>query len=425
MTNSSCSKHGARADTMSDLKTRLLPLFRRSSASSAKGSETSSPGLGEGPRNRSKSSLLLTTRGRRGSLAEAVPEEEDEAVSPENRKSVNFPANANRAVEQQQGDGKGSETSKNAPEQKHTPAVTLEEATPQPLKPVQAASDEIIQQPLRLNEESPTNLDRPQQAQIHSRRQSLPQSNPTRSIRTLLEADSPLPQPEAHDYFAGASPYKANMLRRKVWVKRPGQSATLVVVSEDDLVDDVRDFVLRKYANSLGRNFDAPDVTLRIVPRDQSHRHSQGECTLGPEEPISRTLDSYYPGGQTVDEALLIDVPQRRTPRHSPRVHMSYYIPEDGRPGEAGTEYFPPMAAGASSPHHPSNMSVGSNSGINHASHSMSVMNTGYVPPLPSPGSRVPRHSLTRPKYGRTNTQSPTVSSVTSVHLGKFSPLPS
>ena len=409
---------------MADLKTRLLPLFRRSSASSAKFSETSSPGLGEGHRNRSKTSLLLTPRGRRGSLAEAVPEEQNEAVSPVNPKPADFPAKASRGVEEQQRDGKGLETSKNTPEQKHTPAVTLEEATPQPLKPVNAAGDETIQQPLRLDEEDSTNLNRPQHPQTHSRRESLSRSNPTRSVRTLLEADSPLPQPEGHDYFDGALPYNANMPRRKVWVKRPGQSATLVVVSEEDLVDDVRDFILRKYANSLGRNFDAPDVTLRIVPRDQSHRHSQGERTLGPEEPISRTLDSYYPGGQTVDEALLIDVPQRRTPRHSPRVHMPYYIPEDGRPGEAGAEYFPPMAAGASSPHYPSNMSVGSNPGISHGPHAISSMSAGYVPPLPSPGSRVPRHAHTRPKYGRANTQSPTVGSVTSAHLGKFCPLP-
>ena len=214
-------------------------------------------------------------------------------------------------------------------------------------------------------------------------------------------------------------------MRRKVWVRRPGQSATLVAVSEEDLVDDVRDFILRKYANSLGRTFDAPDVTLRIVPRDQSHRHSQSERTLGPEEAVLRTLDLYYPGGQTVDDALLIDVPQRRTPRHSPRVHMPYYIPEDGWPAEAGAEYFPPMTAGASSPHHPSNMSVGSNSGVSHGPHSISVMNAGYVAPLPSPGSRVPRHTHSRPKYGRANTQSPTVGSVTSAHLGKLSPLSS
>src|ERR1700754_189794 len=46
---------------------------------------------------------------------------------------------------------------------------------------------------------------------------------------------------------------------RKIWVKRPGASATRVEVNEDDLVDNVRDAILNKYANSLGRTIDSPD----------------------------------------------------------------------------------------------------------------------------------------------------------------------
>ncbi|ERS98186.1 uncharacterized protein SPSK_05973 [Sporothrix schenckii 1099-18] len=104
--------------------------------------------------------------------------------------------------------------------------------------------------------------------------------------------------------------------QRKVWVRRPGASATLVSFSETDVVDDVREMLLRKYGNSLGRVYDAPDVTLRLSPRE-AH---QGERTLGPDELMTRTLDVYYPGGQTIDEALVIDVPIRRpTPNASPR----------------------------------------------------------------------------------------------------------
>lgn len=57
------------------------------------------------------------------------------------------------------------------------------------------------------------------------------------------------------------------MLHRKIWIKRPNASATLVQICEDDLVDDVHEMILKKYANSLGRSFDSPNVTLRIVPR--------------------------------------------------------------------------------------------------------------------------------------------------------------
>lgn len=104
--------------------------------------------------------------------------------------------------------------------------------------------------------------------------------------------------------------------QRKVWVRRPGASATLVAFNETDVVDDVREMLLRKYGNSLGRVYDAPDVTLRLSPRE-AH---QGERTLGPDELMTRTLDVYYPGGQTIEEALVIDVPIRRvTPNASPR----------------------------------------------------------------------------------------------------------
>jgi osomolarity two-component system response regulator SSK1 len=58
------------------------------------------------------------------------------------------------------------------------------------------------------------------------------------------------------------------MLHRRIWIKRPNASARLVQIREDDLVNDVREMILNKYANSLGRSFDSPNVTLRIVSRD-------------------------------------------------------------------------------------------------------------------------------------------------------------
>ena len=200
------------------------------------------------------------------------------------------------------------------------------------------------------------------------------------------------------------------MVNRKIWVKRPGASATLVPVHEGDLVDDVRDMILKKYANSLGRSFDSPDVTLRIVPRDQPLQETSpgGERTLGPEEAIGWTLDAYFPGGQTVDEALIIDVPHRRTPRPSPRTipHVQYYA-EDIRPGHGG-DYFPQMPA-IPSPHLPTG-SVSSLQGQpgSSAHHAIAVLNTGQVPSLPSPGSIRSRHPG-RPRMVRTHATSPPV----------------
>lgn len=198
-----------------------------------------------------------------------------------------------------------------------------------------------------------------------------------------------------------AAPLLPNKMgQRKVWVKRPGASPTMVTVNEDDLVDDVRDMILRKYGNSLGRSFDSPDLVLRIVTRPSQsrpgRRDSRGERMLGPEEAIGRTLDVYYPGGQTVEEALLIEIPPRRTPRPSPGrpVVHTYHHSEDLRPGESGTEYFPPMPAVVQTPssappgtHLVAIPNAGGVTTIHQQPHAMSVLTGGQLPPLPSPGA--------------------------------------
>ncbi|EQB53860.1 response regulator receiver domain-containing protein [Colletotrichum gloeosporioides Cg-14] len=174
------------------------------------------------------------------------------------------------------------------------------------------------------------------------RRQSLLPPRQTTLIRTLLDAAQTNHEVDPSAVEA-LLPINGNMVTRKVWVRRPGASPTLITINEDDLVDDVRDMILRKYANSLGRHFDSPDLTLRICPREQRQ-----DRLLGPEEPMGRTLDAYFPGGQTVDEALVIDIPSRRTPRPSPRAPThatAVYYADEGRPSEAGEGYFPPIAA--------------------------------------------------------------------------------
>jgi osomolarity two-component system response regulator SSK1 len=240
------------------------------------------------------------------------------------------------------------------------------------------------------------------------RRQSLLPHRQTTLIRTLLNAE----QPDDIDQSASDQllPISGIMATRKLWVKRPSASATLVTINEEDLVDDVRELILRKYANSLGRHFDAPDLTLRIVPREGQRQ----ERVLGPEEPMARTLDAYFPGGQTVDEALLIDIPQRRTPRASPRngpphaQHLGSVNYEDVRPLEASTDYFGPGAVA----HIPVTIAGAANG----TAHSISVLNTGQVPQIPSPGgtarTRTYRDRPDRPRLGRQHTSSPTILNV-------------
>jgi osomolarity two-component system response regulator SSK1 len=104
---------------------------------------------------------------------------------------------------------------------------------------------------------------------------------------------------------------------RKIWIKRPGASATLIQINETSLVDEMREVILRKYANSLGRILDAPDISLWIAPRDNSSGHAEPRL-LRPEEDICMVVDGYYPDGQMVHEALIVFVPPNYAIQASP-----------------------------------------------------------------------------------------------------------
>lgn len=237
------------------------------------------------------------------------------------------------------------------------------------------------------------------------RRQSILPSRQQALIRTLLNTtQTPDLDPDQ------LLPISPNMVTRKIWVKRPGGSATMVTINEDDLVDDVRDMILRKYANSLGRQWDAPDLTIRIAPKEQAPRQLQ------PDEPMGRTLDAYFPGGQTVEDALLVDVPNRRTPKASPNPH--YY--GDNRPHESGTDYFPPYPPAAHA-HHPGAAAAAAPAASIHFPPSMAIVGNGQLPPLPSPGG-TRRQGALRPKMQRMHTASPVSTATTLVQHAPVQP---
>ncbi|KAI2967508.1 hypothetical protein CBS147323_4732 [Aspergillus niger] len=243
----------------------------------------------------------------------------------------------------------------------------------------------------------------PKRPSLGSRRQSLLAPSHQHLINSLLDPGVTA-EPETNGNGRSAT-YSTGM-SRKIWVKRPGGSATLVPISLDSLVDELRDQVILKYSNSLGRTFDAPDIVIRITPRDGSNRQATPDRMLSPEEPLASVVDTYYPGGQAIEEALIIDIPSRRTPKPSPR-HSVYYNHHHSEPGEHG-EYFPLMPANPSvptPPTHPSNSSASVNA---HPAPSISILTTGMAPPLPSPGSRGTRHPR-RPPLTRHATNSPTI----------------
>ncbi|KAI0458484.1 hypothetical protein F5B21DRAFT_433376 [Xylaria acuta] len=234
------------------------------------------------------------------------------------------------------------------------------------------------------------------------RRQSILPAHQTNIVRALLNGpanDFELDaiDPDHQDPLSG-------MVTRKIWVKRPLASATLITINEDDLVDDVREQILRKYANSLGRQFDAPDLTLRICNREQ-----QTSRPLQPDEPMARVIDSYYANGQSVDDALLIDIPSRRTPKASP--NPRFYT--DDRPHESGTDYFPPFHP-PTYPHHSVATTLVSGPHAPHFPSSMSIVGGTQLPQVPSPGGSR-RLVLSRPNVQRMHTASP-VSTIANSH---------
>lgn len=416
---------------MTDFAARLKPLFRRSSTlssskSSISGSSITSDAHANG--HAWNNSSLRLSKPRKPSHPISVFEENEPLPQPPGA-LPSTPTEEPRLIRGSiyQTPDTSPETPRSPPLAKHNPIVTVEAPTPELGSRLGKAVEEESPSARSSCQLSGTDVETTigsQRPGIAHRRHSLKSKEQTEKILSLLESQSLALQSTKTDYFGGISIH-ANMIPKKIWVKRPGSSATQVTLKEDDLVDDVRDTILRKYNNSLGRNFDPPDVTLRMVYRKQSARHSNSERTLGPEEPMLKLLELHYPGGQSVEEALIIDVPKRQTPRHSPRMAMPYYLPEDYRPHENGTDYFPPMPSAAQhSPHLPANLAVSSAQGGSHhpPAHSMAILTTGQLPNLPSPGGRARHSQNSRPRYGRQHTSSPTVIHGGSVALNHGKP---
>lgn len=414
---------------MAELRARLKPLFRRSSTatttSSRSSAASSTAALGE-RRGHSKSSLLLS-KARKSSLPASVQEEDPLPLPPG---SIFGSETQSLTNDQPRTPDTSLETPRLTPLEKRNPTFTLEEPTPD-LTPAPNPPKDVSAGPLSA----------PKTEDLTARSTTLPSRltnnnhQPSRVLHTLVESEKPeSDEPGSSDCFGGGqAALSTDMVhQRKIWVKRTGQAATMVLISEEDLVDDAKDTILRKYANSLGRHYDAPDLTLKVLPRDSARRlgkTDRTERTLGPDEQLAKTLDTYFPGGQKVDDALIIDVPQRRTPRHSPRIPIAYYANDDLRPSESGADYFPTLPIQAQhSPRLPSTVSVTSGHGPSHPSlHSMSIVGTGQVPALPSPGqlsgrgtSSTTSRSQPRPRWHRQNTASPTVVGMTkSIALGR------
>ncbi|KAI5796340.1 hypothetical protein DFH27DRAFT_112994 [Peziza echinospora] len=213
--------------------------------------------------------------------------------------------------------------------------------------------------------------------------------------------------------------FDPEMIPGKVWVRRRDGSPTLVEYFENDLVDNLRDSILRKYQNALAKHFDAPDLQLKVVPRNGPNLPKRDERSLQPDEMVKDIIEEYFGGAQMATEALVVDVPQvvreRKTPRPSPNLPYAYYGGHETIIGAEGTGYFPEMPLAQSS--HPISHPVPN---INNSQNvpqqpSISILTSGQPSAVPpSPGTRGPR----RPPYRtRMNTASPTVLTSTNANI--------
>jgi hypothetical protein len=81
-----------------------------------------------------------------------------------------------------------------------------------------------------------------------------------------------------------------------------------VELTEEFLVDDLREVILRKYPQSLGKHHDAADLAIQLPSRpnaDENGGETLGRI-LGPDESVLRILTEEFPGGQTSAEAWII-----------------------------------------------------------------------------------------------------------------------
>ncbi|KAK9333264.1 hypothetical protein V1520DRAFT_333081 [Lipomyces starkeyi] len=161
------------------------------------------------------------------------------------------------------------------------------------------------------------------------------------------------------------------MDRKRIWVRRPHGAATTVLVSASDIVDDLKTALIGKYATSLGRTHDAPDISIRMshagtpsgqhsphgrrkrrgdtVRRElaaaldphvvsQQHTHQPGspseedDRVLQPDEVVFALLDKFFPTGMSMQDAFLVEVPDdiMPVPSHNRVPIAGVLTPQEG-----------------------------------------------------------------------------------------------
>lgn len=130
---------------------------------------------------------------------------------------------------------------------------------------------------------------------------------------------------------------------RRIWVKMSRGTPTTILAHNDDLIDDLKSQIIQKYPNSIGRFNDAANLTLKLEKLSSANNDNTLETPSGkrtgelvslePDQNVWQVLDTYFPQGMGMKDAIIIessisDSSRKTTPVESNHRHS--FSDQDG-----------------------------------------------------------------------------------------------
>jgi osomolarity two-component system response regulator SSK1 len=158
---------------------------------------------------------------------------------------------------------------------------------------------------------------------------------------------------------------------KRVWVKVANGNPTTIVVHHNDIVDDLKSAIVAKYPNTIGRTYDSADLLIKLaIPSRSSGNNAPTTkksslsvspdrkspifaqfhapssiryITLESDQNVYAIIDSYFPNGMSINDALMIELPishhqgdqqsQSSSMAHtSPQVQVKTLVPQTHSP---------------------------------------------------------------------------------------------
>jgi len=136
---------------------------------------------------------------------------------------------------------------------------------------------------------------------------------------------------------------------KRVWVRLAHGNPTTIVVHQNDIVDDLKSAIVAKYPNTIGRTYDSADLVIKLGLSSRSSGNSAAAkkpslsvspdrkspisaqfhvpistryITLESDQNVYAIIDTHFPNGMTINDALLIELPlsHQQSDQQSPTV---------------------------------------------------------------------------------------------------------